>query len=88
MRYGRDDLHEVHYTHSLMRAENAWVKQGARYDELRNYDPNGHYPPLLSHEQEQAGELGLATRVSNLLTSTYEATPRLRHAFTPRLVTD
>ncbi len=39
-----DDLHEAHYTHSLMRAKNAWVKQAARYDELRNYDPNGHYP--------------------------------------------
>ena len=37
-------LHEAHYTHSLMRAKNAWVKQAARYDELWNYDPNGHYP--------------------------------------------
>lgn len=29
-----DDLHEFHFTHSLMRAKNAWVKQAARYDEL------------------------------------------------------
>ena len=44
LRHGRNDLHELHYTHSLMRAKNAWVKKAARYDELRNYDPNGHYP--------------------------------------------